>query len=208
MKKLNFFLLLVLAGFAFSCNDSGSESEDGTDGEATEGESGNTESDDDAVLQACIDEAAELYGDVLDAESYCGCAMDIFIEDMGMEKLAEMGMEIEGGNSTGAFEEMLNQLSPESTQAIVSCLSGSIKNPDAKLSELSPEMYQYTIDGCVAEVNRSGGLGEVSGEEYCTCFFDKIKDDFTYAELLEANTNPEILPMDVVYECLGMEMPQ
>jgi hypothetical protein len=207
MKKLNFLLLLVLAAFAFSCNDSGSESEEGTDGEeATESETSGEE-DGDAILQACIDEAGDLYGDVLDAESYCGCAMDIFMDDMGMEKLADVGMEIQGGNSTGAFEQMLNELSEESKQAIVSCLSGSIKNPDAKLSELSPEMYQYTIDGCVAEVNRSGGLGEISGEEYCTCFFDKIKDDFTYAELLEANTNPDILPMDVVYECLGMEMP-
>jgi hypothetical protein len=159
------------------------------------------------IISACKEEAAEIYGDILDAESYCNCAIDIFSQDFGADELAKLGEEMGGPNSTAAFEEMLNGLSPESTNAIVACLQNSISNPDAKLSELSPEMYQYTIDGCVAEINRSGGLGEISGVEYCTCFFDKIKDDFTYAQLLEANENPDILPMDAVYECLGMDVP-
>lgn len=208
MKKLKLSLIaLSLFGF-IACNSSSEEGEGDNEGsdeevEFEDGEKLNKQE----IIDACKDEAIALYGEILDADAYCSCAIDIFSGEFGAEELASLGTQLNSGNSTAAFEEMLNGLSPEATTEIVGCLQNSLSDNDAKLSDLSPEMYQMTIDGCVAEINRSGGLGEVSGEEYCTCFFDKIKDDFTYAQLLEANENPEILPMDAVYECLGMDAP-
>ncbi len=206
MKKLSLFLIPLSLLF-FACNSSDSESQESEESTEEEVEFADGETmEKDAILEACIEEASGLYGDVLDGASYCDCALATLSEEFGAEELASLGMEMQGGNSVGAFEEMLSQLGPESTTAIVGCLSNSLSDPEAKLSDLSPELYQYTIDGCVAEINNQGGLGEIDADEYCTCFFDKIKDEMTYAELLSASENPDVIPMDVVFECMGMDM--